>query len=174
MIPDGESLCVLLEVRAQPVGTDEELSAAFGVRGAAELVVVSQAVLCDCDGVVLQTDCAVIVELRNAGGVIEALMVRFFGEEHGVLAQICSDRVRILRGSLGPEGEVALASDEIGAEDASVVAETGQGSLAVSLSILRQDAATASACSGIVRRASLDGRPRAAVPHGQLFQTPEP
>ena len=35
--------------------------------------------------------------------------------------------IGIFCGSFVPEGEVTVASEEVGAEDASVVAETGQG-----------------------------------------------
>ena len=80
---------------------------------------------------------AVIVELRNAGGVVEALVVRLLGEEHVVFAECVGGRVRILRGSFVPEGEMALAADQVGAEDASVVGETGQGRRRFA-SILRQ------------------------------------
>ena len=87
MVPDREPLRVLLEVRAEPVGDDKEFSAAFWVRAAAEEIVVSQSVLRDGDGVVLQADLAVIVELRNAAGIVEALIVGLLGEQHVVFAE---------------------------------------------------------------------------------------
>ena len=77
---------VLLEMGAEPIGANEEFSAALGVSRAAELVVVSQAVLCDRDGVVLHTDFAVIVELGKARGVVGARIVGLLREKHVVFA----------------------------------------------------------------------------------------
>ncbi len=76
MIPDGEALRVLLEVSAEPIGDYEEFSAALRIGSAPIQVVVSQPVLRDGNRVVLQADLAMIVELRNASGVVEALIVR--------------------------------------------------------------------------------------------------
>ena len=74
----------------------------------------------------LQADFAAIVELWDAGRIIRTLVVGLFGEEHVVLAEIAGAGIRILGRSLVPEGEVAVAAEEVGAEDASIIAETGQ------------------------------------------------
>ena len=145
-------------MRAEPVGDNNEFSAAFWVGAAAEEIVVSQAVLRDGDGVVLQADLAVIVELRNAGGIIRALIVRLLGEQHVIFAELARSRVRILRGSFVPEGEVAFATDEVGAENAAVIAETGQAGFGLIQFILRQRSS-----GRVVELRSTDGR--VARPH---------
>src|SRR5579863_1755855 len=126
-MPDWESVGIIFQVGTEPFGGEEESLAAGGIGGAAEKIVVAQAVLRDRDGVVLQADVAVIVELRHSGGIVGALVVGFFGEEHVVLAQVGDSGVAIGGGSFVPEGEMAFATEEVGAEDASVVAERGHG-----------------------------------------------
>ena len=111
---------------AEPVRYAEELLLTAGVAGALPKVVITQAVLGDSDRVVLQADVSVIVELRNAVRVIGTLIVRLFGKEHVVLAEFVQSDVGILRGSLMPESEMAVAAEEIRAENASVVIESGQ------------------------------------------------
>src|SRR5580658_3911650 len=122
VVPDGEPLQVLFEVGAEPVGSDEELSAALGIGGAAVEIVVAESVLRDGDGVVLQADVAMIVELRDTGGIVGALIVGLFGEQHVVLAQFGGGRVGIPGGSFVPEGEMTFAAEEVGAENAAVIA----------------------------------------------------
>lgn len=131
MVPDGQPLGVGFEVGAEPVGGEEEFSAAVGGGGAAVKIVVSQAVLRDRNGVVLQADVAVIVELRNARGIVVTLIVGLLGEGHVVFAEFGGGGVGIFRGSFVPESEMAFAAEEVGAEDSSVVAEAGQGWLAI-------------------------------------------
>src|SRR5271169_3991396 len=111
MVPDREPLRVLLQMRTEPVGNDKEFSPTLWVRAAPVQVVVSQSILRDGDGVVLQADPAVIVELRNAGGIIEALIVGLLGEQHVVFAEFARGRIWILSGGFVPEGEVAFATD---------------------------------------------------------------
>ena len=104
VVPDGEALRVLFEVRSEPVGGEEELSAALRVGGLAKEIVVSQAVLRDRDGVVLQADFAVIVELRDARGIVRTLIVGLLGELHVVFAELAGGGMGIFGGSFVPEG----------------------------------------------------------------------
>ena len=67
-------------MRARASRRRRGISAAAGIGGTAAEVVVSEAVLRDGDGVVLQADVAVIVELRDAGGIVGAAVVGLFGE----------------------------------------------------------------------------------------------
>ena len=66
VVPDGDTICVRLEMRAQPVGDAEKVLFAGRIVGSAPEVVVAESELSDGDGVVLQADVSVIVELRNA------------------------------------------------------------------------------------------------------------
>ncbi len=111
---------------AQPVGNQEEVRASGRISSASPEVVISQSELGDGDGVVLQADMSVIVELGNTGGVVGALVVGLLGKEHVVFAEFVGCGVRIVHRSLMPKGEVALAAQKIGAEDATVVGETRQ------------------------------------------------
>src|ERR1051326_4525568 len=120
-MPDVESMGIWFKMVAEPVGDEEEFLTAVGIGGAAEEIVVSQAVLRDGDGVVLQADVAVIVELGDTGGVVSAAVVGFLGEEHVVLAECCRAGVGIFGGSFVPESEMAFAAEHVGAEDAAVV-----------------------------------------------------
>ncbi len=158
VIPDGESLRVLLEARAEPVRDYEEFAASFWVGRAMVQVVVSQSVLRDRDGVVLQADAAVIVELRDAGRIVEAPIVRLLGEQHVVFAQFLDGRIRILRGSFMPERKVALATEKVGAENAAVVAEAGQGFRVDSIHITAQHT-TSERLSSCARRTAEGGCP---------------
>jgi hypothetical protein len=110
VVPDREALCIALEVRCEPVGGYEEFSAAFRIGGLAEEIVVSHGVLRDRDGVVLQADFAVIVELRNAGGIVGTLIVGLLGELHVVFAEFAGRCIRIFCGSFMPEGQVTFAA----------------------------------------------------------------
>src|ERR1051326_1952699 len=85
MVPDGQAMSIRSQVGGQPVGNQEKLFAALGIGGAAPEIVVAQSKLRDGDGIVLQADLAVIVELRNAGWIVSAAVVGFLGEEHVVL-----------------------------------------------------------------------------------------
>jgi hypothetical protein len=93
-----------------------------------EEIVVPQAVLRDRDRVVLQADAAVIVEQRHTGGIVGAGIVGLIREQHVVFAEFGGTRIRILCRSLVPECEMALPAEEVGAENASIVAETGRES----------------------------------------------
>ena len=126
VVPDCESLRILLEVRDQPVGAYEEFLAARWIGAAAKEVVICQAILRDGNGVVLQADLAVVVELRNAGRIVMPLIVRLLGEQHVVLAEVAAVCMRIRCGSFVPEGQLALATEKVGTEDAAVIIETRQ------------------------------------------------
>jgi len=115
------------EMCAEPVGNYEKLFSSPWVCSSLPQVVVSQSVLRDRDGIVLPADLAVIVEQRDAFGVVGSLVVGLIGEEHVVLAEFVGDGVWILRRGFVPEREMALAAENIGAEDASVVGEMGHG-----------------------------------------------
>lgn len=118
---------VLLEIGAEPVGDAEELFFSVGLAGTVPQVAVSQTVLSDGDRVILQTDMTVIVELGNAVRVVGSLIIRLFGEEHVVLAELTRARVMIFRGFFVPESEVTIAAEYIGTQDTTVIAERGQG-----------------------------------------------
>src|SRR5258708_506478 len=126
MIPHRESLRVVLKVRGEPVGCYEEFSTPLWLGASPVEIVISQAILRDHDGVVLQADLAVIVELRHSGRIVMTLVVRLLGEQHVVFAQFPDRRIRIRGRSLVPKCEVALASEEVSAEDTPVIAEAGQ------------------------------------------------
>jgi len=126
-------VCILLEVRQEPVRGEKELALAFGICGAAKEIVVSQGVLRDCDGVVLAANLAVIVKLRDAVGVIDALVVGLRGKGHVIFTEVTGGGVEVFRGNFMPEGELALAAEKIGAENAAVVVQAGQGILSVSI-----------------------------------------
>ena len=145
VVPDGKTVCILLEVREEPVCGEKEFALAFGICGAAKEIVISQGVLRDCDGVVLAANLAVIVKLRDAVRVVDALVVSFLGEEHVIFAEVAGGGIEILRGSFMPEGEVAFAAEEVGAEDAAVVVQARQGIL--SMSILRHCLRARSNCA---------------------------
>src|SRR3954453_13176878 len=80
MVPNGEALLVGLESRAEPVRSEEKLPAAVGIPRAAPEVVVAKSVLRDGDRAVLQADLPVIVKLRNAVGVVRAVVVGLPGQ----------------------------------------------------------------------------------------------
>jgi len=126
MIPDKLASRVGLEMGDEPVSDQEKLAAAVKIAGALPEIVVAESVLGDGDGVVLKSDAAVIVELGNARSIVGASVVRFLGEGHVVFAELSWRGVRILYGRFVPESEMAFASKQIGAEDASVVVEAGQ------------------------------------------------
>ena len=126
MVPDGESLRIWLEVRAEPVGGQEKLFSSFEIAAATEEVVVPQAVLRNRDWVVLPADAAVIIEDWDAVGIVGTRIVGLLGEQHVIFAEFAGGRIWILCGSLVPEGEMALPPEEVGTENASIVAETGQ------------------------------------------------
>src|SRR5579859_3215294 len=128
MVPDGQAVRIRFKVRGQPVGNQEKFLAAFWIGSAAPEVVVAQSKLRDGDGIVLQADVAVIVELRNAGWIVSAAVVSFLREEHIVLAEFAGSGVRIFGGSFVPEREMAFAAEDVGAKDTPVVGEAGHDS----------------------------------------------
>src|ERR1051326_2094950 len=131
MVPDGQAMSIRLQVGGQPVGNQEKLFAALGIGGAAPEIVVAQSKLRDGDGIVLQADLAVIVELRNAGWIVSAAVVGFLGEEHVVLTEFPGSGVRIFGGSFVPEREMAFAAEDVGAKDTPVVGEGGHGAFPI-------------------------------------------
>src|SRR5208283_3466491 len=137
VVPDGEARSVLFEVCAEPVGSEEKFLSPFKIAALTEKVVVAQAVLRDGDRVVLHADTSVIVKQRNAVWIVSTRIVGLLGEQHVVFAEFAGGRMRIRCWSLVPEGEVALPTEKVGAEDASIVAETRQERSIAQL-ILRQ------------------------------------
>src|SRR5215472_11882019 len=128
MVPDPDAVSILLEVGAEPFGDSKEPLFAFDTPATAPKVVAAQAVLRNRDRVVLQADVSVIVELRDALYVVGAPIVGLFREWHVVFAEFGGAGVRIFCGSFVPEGEMAIASEEVGTEDSAVVGESWQGS----------------------------------------------
>lgn len=153
MVPDPEAVSILLEVEAEPIGDSKELLFAFDVPCTAPKVVVAQSVLRDGDGVILHSDVAVIVELRNTFCIVGTLVVSFFRERHVIFAELGGACVRIFSGSFVPEGEMTLASDQVSTEDAAVVGEGGQCSVlkfqAFKVSEFHKSIHGTTACEGI-------------------------
>ena len=109
----------------------------------------------------MQANVAVIVELRNPVRIIGALVIRLFGEEHVVLAEFVRGDFGILGGSLMPERKMTFATEEICAENASVVVECGQVSelkaaVAFTGMTSQQDAGNGSRRYGFILRHGID------------------
>ena len=113
-------------MRAEPVRDEQEFLFTGGIPSALPEVVIAQAVLGDSDRVVLQPDVAVIVKSRNSLRFIPALIIRLFSEQHVVLAEFIRRDFGIFGRSLMPESKMTFTTEEICAEDASVVVERGQ------------------------------------------------
>ena len=109
---------------AEPIAGGKEFPFSIGVLFLSEEIVVSQSPLRDCDGVVLQADLTVVIEHRDARGIVMPRIVRFLGKQHVVLAKLMNTRVRIFFWSVVPESEMAIAGDKIGAENAPIVLQT--------------------------------------------------
>ena len=110
----------------QPIRDVQEFLVAVRAGSAAKKIVVAESVLRNGDGIVLAADGAVVIELRDPGGVVEAGVVCLFGEEHVIFAEFRGTRVRIFRRRFVPEGEMAFAAQKIGADDATVIFEAWQ------------------------------------------------
>lgn len=110
----------------EPIGNPHEDLTAIYFSSAEEQVVIAQPVLRDCDGIVLSSDLAAVIELGYAGGVVNASVVRFLCEQHIVLAEFAGVRIEIFFRSFVPEGKVTLPAEKIGANDAAVIVEARQ------------------------------------------------
>ena len=114
------------ETRTEPGCNQKEFFPTNWIPSCLPEVVVSQAELSNRDGVVLQAYAAVVVELRNSRSVEGSVVVGLLGEGHVVLPQFRRRCTWILSRCLMPEREMAVAAEQVGAEDSSIVAETWQ------------------------------------------------
>src|ERR1700686_3205255 len=115
---------VLLQMLAQPIASGKKFPLALFTSSLAREVVVAQSPLRNRDGVVLQADPAVVVEHRNASGIVIGGIIRFLAKQHVVFAKLMDARTRIGLRRLMPEGELALPRNKIGTEDAPIVLQT--------------------------------------------------
>jgi hypothetical protein len=107
----------------KPIGGAEELLPPRRIASKAPLVVIAQPILRDRDRVILHADVAVIIKFWNAGAIERPRVVRLLREEHVIGAEFIGRGIGVLCRSLVPKGQLALASEEIGTEDSTVVAE---------------------------------------------------
>src|SRR6266576_2314511 len=121
MVPDPHALTILFHVGNQPVTGGEKFLAAGLFLVTREEIVVPQPVLSYGDRVVLQTDRAVIVESGNALCVVVTGEICFGREPHVVLTQLVCLRVGIQFGYFMPEGQMALAGQQVCTKNAPIV-----------------------------------------------------
>src|SRR5579863_2981842 len=110
----------------EPVGGQEGFSPALGIVALAEEVVVAQSVLRDGNRVVLRADVSPIVKQWNTGGIERAAVVGLLGESHVIGAEFGTAGPRIFLRRLVPEAELARPPEQVGAENATVIVESGQ------------------------------------------------
>jgi hypothetical protein len=89
--------------------------------GLVKKIVVAQPPLCDCDGVVLQANFAVVIEHWDAGGVVMPEIVRLLGKQHVVGAKLMNACSRIFLRGLVPESKVTFPRTKVSAEDAPII-----------------------------------------------------
>src|SRR5579863_1528092 len=109
----------------EPVGGQEGFSPALGIVALAEEVVVAQSVLRDGNRVVLRADVSPIFKQWNTGGIERASIVGLLGESHVIGAEFGAVGLRIFLGRLVPEAELTWTPEQVGAEDAAVVVQSG-------------------------------------------------
>src|SRR5215831_11884558 len=124
MVPNGESASIGFKMGAKPICNQKKFPTAIRITGAPPKVVVAQSVLGDCNRVVLQADLAVIVQLRNADGIVGSLIVGLLGEGHVIFPEFGDRCVGVFSRRLMPKGQVALPAQQVGAENAAIVVET--------------------------------------------------
>ena len=128
VFPNPNALGVLIEIGQQPVGTTDQLFPPCWVARTPEQVVIPKPPLCDGDRIVLEADLSAIVEHGDTVGVIMSRVVGFFRERHIIFVELIGPQVAIEGGRLVPKRELALAGEQVSAEDSLVVAQSvGQG-----------------------------------------------
>src|SRR3954464_3568790 len=121
MVPHPEPARISLQVSHQPVGSLPEFSLVLRIFRSAEEVVISQSPLRNCDGVVLQSDLAVIIQHGNSHGIAGPLVASLLYKRHVVLAQFSDWGIPVHFRRLMPEGKLAPARDQVGPKDTTVI-----------------------------------------------------
>src|SRR5689334_10940803 len=112
VIPNCESLRIVFQVGAEPVGDPEEFLSASRICCLAPKVVITKAILCNCNWVTLPADIAVIMELGNASRVERTAIICLLGKPHVVLAQFACRSVRVFSWHIVPKTKMTISSKQ--------------------------------------------------------------